>query len=455
MRLFLLFVLPVVCYGLDNGLARTPPMGWMSWERFRCNIDCETYPEDCISERLFREMADMLVKEGYSDAGYEYIIIDDCWLDHKRGTDGKLKPDPTRFPSGIPALSKHVHYKGLKFGIYEDYGNFTCGGYPGVLGHMQTDAATFAEWEVDYVKLDGCYSDPSTMIEGYPEFGRHLNQSGRPIVYSCSWPAYQVNDHPNYTAIAQHCNLWRNFDDISDSWDSVLTIIDFYAGNKDGFVDVAGPGKWNDPDMLIIGNFGLSFDQSEAQMGIWCLMAAPLIMSNDLRKMRPEFKAILQNKDAIKIDQDPLGIQGKRIYKQNDIEIYAKPIMPSYQGHNSLAFGVLNRWTEGTPIRVKVTLKSLGLSNVGGYSAKDVFSGDALGVFSPAETITLDVNPTGIRFIRLDVLAGIRYTPPQTRWRWNSEDRSWMATLQDRMPASSHQDQGICTVKQGLTGWKN
>ena len=195
---------------LENGLARTPPMGWMSWERFRCNTDCASDPENCISEKLFLNMAAAMKKHGLDKVGYEYIIIDDCWLDHKRDANGRLQPDATRFPSGIKSLAGKIHSMGLKFGIYEDYGNFTCGGYPGILGHLEEDAQTFADWDVDYIKVDGCYADTDDMNAGYPEFGRYLNATGRPIVYSCSWPDYQLAEgkRPDYGQIAQHCNLW-------------------------------------------------------------------------------------------------------------------------------------------------------------------------------------------------------------------------------------------------------
>ncbi len=214
-----------------------------------------------------------MVLKGFQAAGYEYIIVDDCWLASERDEDGKLQPDPERFPSGIPALAEYVsneyahvayitrsgprfifkvHSLGLKFGIYEDYGNFTCAGYPGVLGHLETDANTFAEWGVDYVKLDGCYADEDTYAEGYPEFGRYLNETGRPIVYSCSWPAYMLDDPDSvpYDDIQETCNLWRNYGDIQDSWASVLSIIDWYGDNQDLFAGYAGPGNWNDPDMV-------------------------------------------------------------------------------------------------------------------------------------------------------------------------------------------------------------
>lgn len=197
-------------HALNNGLALTPPMGWMSWERYRCIIDCDAYPDECISENLFKKAADRLVADGYKNHGYEYVIIDDCWMERERDASGRLVPDRKRFPSGMKALADYVsetrrfslwrriihfllqiHSKGLKFGIYEDYGTHTCAGYPGIIGHMEIDAQTFADWDVDYVKLDGCYADIRDMDQGYPEFGRLLNQTGRPMIYSCSWPVYQ------------------------------------------------------------------------------------------------------------------------------------------------------------------------------------------------------------------------------------------------------------------------
>jgi len=381
-------------------------MGWMSWERFRCNTDCVNDPENCIGERLFRQMGDMMVVGGYQEAGYDTVIIDDCWLDRHRSSDGSLQPNAANFPSGIGAMSAYLHKLGLKFGLYEDYGNYTCGGYPGVLGNMERDAKQFADWGVDYVKLDGCYSEPSTMETGYPEFGSYLNKTGRPMVYSCSWPAYQIGDHPNYPAIAEHCNLWRNFDDISDSWESVLSIIDFYGTDTDSFSSYAGPGHWNDPDMLIIGNYGLSLDQARAQMGMWCMLAAPLIMSADLRNIRPEFRDILLNRDLIKLDQDPLGKQAKRILVQQHIHVYTRPVMPMYKDKASVAVAWLSRWTEGTPLTVSCNLTSLGLDHPQGYLATDLFTGRQLGTFKPEDTFTSSVNPTSILLVKFSILPG-------------------------------------------------
>ena len=420
-------------FSLDNGLARTPPMGWLSWERFRCNTDCEGDPEFCIGEKLFKDMADMMVVGGYLDVGYNTITIDDCWLDHKRSPEGKLQPDPKRFPSGIPTLSNYFHKLGLKFGLYEDYGNLTCGGYPGVLQNMELDAKTFAEWGVDYVKLDGCYSDPSTMDSGYPKFGKYLNATGRHMVYSCSWPAYQIGHNPNYSLIAEHCNLWRNFADIEDSWGMVLQIVDYYGDDKDGFASFAGPGHWNDPDMLIIGNYGLSLDQSRAQMAMWCMFAAPLIMSADLRSIRPEFKEILQNRNLIKIDQDPLGVQAKRIIKEEYIHVFTRPLMPIYKGNTSMAVAFLNRWNQGTPLTVKFTLQALGLNHPGGYQAWDAFSGTSLGQLKPEDSFIGSVNPTGVLLIRFNVV-----------------QESGVEEGNDPHLG----DEGIEIIYPGLSGWK-
>ncbi|VEN45457.1 unnamed protein product [Callosobruchus maculatus] len=390
---------------LDNGLAKTPPMGWLAWERFRCNTDCKNDPDNCISENLFRTMADILVNEGYAKVGYEYINVDDCWLEKERSVYGELVPDRTRFPRGMKALADYIHLRGLKFGIYEDYGNYTCAGYPGVLGYLQRDADTFASWDVDYVKLDGCYAHPSEMDRGYPEFGFHLNRTGRPMLYSCSWPVYQIyaGMQPNFSLITQHCNLWRNFDDIQDSWASVESIIDYYGNNQDLIVPNAGPGHWNDPDMLIIGNFGLSYEQCKTQMAIWAILAAPLLMSVDLRTIKPEYKAILQNRKIIAVDQDPLGIQGRRIYKHKGIEIWSRPITPLFQNYFSYAIAFVNRRTDGTPSDVAVTLKELGLTSPTGYRVEDLYEDVDYGVLSPQTKIKVKVNPSGVVILRADV----------------------------------------------------
>ncbi|XP_033218349.1 alpha-N-acetylgalactosaminidase-like [Belonocnema kinseyi] len=379
-------------------------MGWLAWERFRCNIDCKNDPENCISDQLFRKMADIMAEEGYADVGYEYVNIDDCWLEKNRGPNGELVADKERFPD-MKSLGDYIHSKDLKFGIYEDYGTKTCGGYPGIIGHLEADAQLFASWGVDYVKLDGCNAEYKDMDTGYPEFGLYLNKTGRPMIYSCSWPDYQLyaNMTPNWKSIINTCNLWRNFDDIQDSWDSVKSIIDWYGDKQDKIVPLAGPGHWNDPDMLIIGNFGLSYDQSKVQMALWAILAAPLLMSNDLRNIRPEYKAILQNKKIIAVDQDPLGIQGRRIRPDNSVEIWARPITPATKKHYSYAIAFLNSGTDGTPINVSITLEEIGLQYSAGYHCEDLYDNVDYGILTPMMKIKVRVNPTGVVMLRCDL----------------------------------------------------
>ncbi|XP_050296611.1 alpha-N-acetylgalactosaminidase-like [Anthonomus grandis grandis] len=393
----LIFVTRTV-YGLDNGLALTPPMGWMHWQRFRCLTDCVAYPDDCVSEKLFRQMADHLVDDGYKDAGYDYIIIDDCWASRERDKDHKLQPDPKRFPSGIKALADYVHQKGLKFGIYADYGTHTCAGYPGSINHMELDAKTFAEWEVDYLKFDGCHSDILFMEIGYTLMSKYLNQTGRPMVYSCSWPAYQepLGIHADYDKMQQVCNLWRNWDDVDDAWPRVTRIINWFSENQDRIAKYSGPGHWNDPDMLIIGNYGLSYEQAKGQMTAWAIMAAPLIMSVDLRTIEPNFKSILLNKAAIAINQDPLGIQGKLVLRSNKIDFWTKPLSATVDGSKSYAIGLLSNRIDGFPYRVKFTLAQLNMTNTNGYTIRDIFDSVIVSpIVKPHEVMYIRVKPSG------------------------------------------------------------
>ncbi|KAI9586231.1 hypothetical protein GQX74_002078 [Glossina fuscipes] len=396
---------------LENGLVRTPPMGWLSWERFRCNTDCKNDPDNCISERLFQVMADLLITEGYAAAGYEYVNVDDCWLEKHRSPSGQLIADRSRFPSGMRALSDYIHSKGLKFGIYEDYGNYTCAGYPGIIGHQYEDARLFADWKVDYVKLDGCYAFPHEMEKGYSEFQDILNKTGRPMVFSCSWPVYQIyaGIRPNYTSIKENCNLWRNYDDVQDSWVSVESIIDYYGNNQDLIAPNSGPGHWNDPDMLIVGNFGLSYDQAKTQFAIWSILAAPLLMSVDLRTIRPEFKEILLNRKIIAVDQDPLGIQGRRIYKHRGIEIWSRPINPIVGTFYSYAIAFVNRRADGTPSDISVTLKELGLISLNGYLVEDLYENVDYGILYPSTKIKVKVNPSGVVMLKAEVYVDAKY----------------------------------------------
>ncbi|XP_048355642.1 alpha-N-acetylgalactosaminidase isoform X1 [Sphaerodactylus townsendi] len=382
------------CHALENGLMRTPPMGWLAWERFRCNIDCKTDPQNCISEKLFMEMANCLVTDGWKDLGYVYVNIDDCWMAKERDAKGQLVPDPERFPSGIKALADYVHSLGLKLGIYGDLGNHTCGGYPGTtLDRIEQDALTFAEWGVDMLKLDGCYSSAKDQAEGYPRMTRALNATGRLIAYSCSWPAYRGGIPPqvNYTLLTNICNLWRNYDDIQDSWDSVLSVVDWFSKHQDDLQPQAGPGHWNDPDMLIIGNFGLSEEQSQSQMALWTILAAPLFLSTDLRTISQSSQEILQNKLMIKINQDPLGIQGRRILQEKShIEVFLRPL-----SHSASALVFFSRRTD-MPYHYTTSLAHLNYTHNAIYEVQDVYTGDIISGLKIADNFTVVINPSGV-----------------------------------------------------------
>jgi len=320
----------------DNGLARTPPMGWNSWNHFGCDV----------SEQLIRETADAMAASGMRDAGYRYIVIDDCWQ-VARDRDGALVADSARFPHGMKALADYVHGKGLKFGIYTDAGTKTCQGRPGTLGHEEQDARTFASWGVDYVKEDWCYASGLDAPTQYAKFRDALARSGRPIVFSiCEWGSNQPWEWAPKTG-----NLWRTTDDISDDWPSMLGNLDQSAQHP----TAAGPGAWNDPDMLEVGNGGMSADEYRAHFSLWAVEAAPLIAGNDLRTMSAETKAILTNPEVLAVDQDSLGAQGIVVWEPTpEVQVWAKPL-----ADGSRAVALLNR--AGVPTRITAYFHRVGV----------------------------------------------------------------------------------------------
>ncbi|AEY66126.1 dockerin type I domain-containing protein [Clostridium sp. BNL1100] len=293
---------------LNNGLGLTPPMGWNSWNIFGGDIN-----EDKI-----KQIADAMVTTGMKDAGYEYVNLDDNWMANPaRDANGKLIPDPKRFPNGMKALADYIHSKGLKFGIYGDRGVTTCCNIPqsGSQGYEEQDAKTFAEWGVDYLKYDNCASD-SNLQAGYEKMRDALLKTGRPIFYSiCCW----------YFAgpwIIDCGNSWRTTGDISDNWGSITKNIDENSKSA----AYAGPGHWNDPDMLEVGNGKMSDTEYKAHFSMWCMMAAPLIAGNDIRNMTPATKEILTNKEVIAIDQDVAGVQGTKVSTSGELEVWCKPL---------------------------------------------------------------------------------------------------------------------------------
>jgi alpha-galactosidase len=308
-------------------VALTPPMGWNSWNHFGCDV----------SEALIRETADAIVSSGMLDAGYKYVVIDDCWQ-VSRDRSGTIVADPQRFPHGIKALADYVHSKGLKFGIYSDAGTKTCQGRPGTLGFEERDAQTYAGWGVDYVKEDWCNADRLDARTQYTKFRRALDRTGRPIVLSiCEWGVNQPWDWAPSVG-----NLWRTTDDISDNWASMLSNLDQSAQHS----AVARPGAWNDPDMLEIGNGGMTADEYRAHMSLWAMQAAPLIAGNDLRTMSAETKSILTNAEVIAVDQDSLGAQGTLVSSgPPERQVWSKPLRDG-----SRAVVLLNRATSSDSI---------------------------------------------------------------------------------------------------------
>lgn len=299
------------------GLALTPPMGWNSWNKFACNID----------EKLIREIADVIVSSGMRDAGYEYINLDDCWHGD-RDSLGFIQPNPERFPSGMKALADYIHSKGLKIGLYSDAGSQTCGGRPGSRGYEFQDALTYAKWGVDYLKYDWCNTEGLKAEGAYKTIAAALKKAGRPMVLSiCEWG----NDEPwKWGPAIGH--LWRTTGDIFNCFDcvedhgtwksfGVMQILD----KQKGLRRYAGPGHWNDPDMLEVGN-GMVVNEDRAHFAMWAMIAAPLIAGNDLRSMSKETTGILTNREVIAVNQDSLGIQGFQYSVKDKLETWFKPL---------------------------------------------------------------------------------------------------------------------------------
>eukprot|EP01084_Bolivina_argentea_P097415 175113_1 len=400
---------------LNNGLALTPPMGWLSWQRFRCTTNCTLYPNNCINDKLYMTMADYLVSDGWLDVGYNHVNIDSCWMTTERDNiTNKMVPDPIRFPNGISGVADYIHSKGLKLGFYSDIGNRTCNNKYQTMGdNYELDANTFVSWKIDMFKLDGCHETLSNMYLDYPTFGKYLNATNRSVIYSCSWPAY-ISGHgetvpivynTTLSAIAKTCNLWRNFHDIGDSFDSVNSIVKYWRRNYhnysiDPLLSIAGPGQWNDPDQIIIGDNGLSISESETQFALWSVFAAPLLMSNDLRSIDVEFKTLLQNKEIIDVNQDPMGKQGGVIHVGSKQAVYMREL----SSNNSIAIVFQNNGTAGfgtfmtfTPSMVPTFVN--GWSKNAAFTARNLLNHTDLGTFN-AKFVDL-IEPSSVGMYKL------------------------------------------------------
>jgi alpha-galactosidase len=344
-------------HALDNGLARTPPMGFNDWNAFGCGV----------SEQLIKDTADLFVSAGLRAAGYQYVNIDDCWMTGTRDPQtGRLVPDPVKFPDGIAGTAAYVHGRGLKLGIYEDAGTSTCAGFPGSLGHENLDAQTFADWGVDYLKYDNCFnaSDGSQAeyIHRYTVMRDALARTGRPIVYSISeWGTSQPWQWAPGVG-----NLWRTTGDISDNWPSLRSII---AANAPLY-PYGGPGHWNDPDMLEIGNGHMTATEYRTHMSMWAMMAAPLIIGTDLRRASAETMAILTNRDVVAIDQDALGVPARVVSNSGGLMVFDKPL-----ANGERAIALYN--STNTLSTVSVAAGATGLRRAPAYQLKDAWTGAA------------------------------------------------------------------------------
>jgi len=363
-------------------LAKTPPMGWNSWNHFARRV----------TEQDVKNAADALVSSGMRDAGYIYVNIDDTW-EGKRDANGMLQANE-KFPD-MKALGDYLHARGLKFGIYSSPGPQTCARFAGSYDHEQQDADLYASWGVDYLKYDLCsYSvlmlaaeadhpdQPNIanqmMHDAYIKMRRALDHTGRPIILSLC--QYGQDDVWKWGASVGG-NLWRTTGDINDTYDRMATI----GFGQAGLAPYAGPGHWNDPDMLEVGNGHMSVDEYRTHMSLWAILAAPLLAGNDLSQMTAETKSLLMNKDIIAIDQDPLGKQGDRLSKNGDLEIWTRQL-----SNGAIAAGLFNRATSAAPMTLK--LSDIGLKHAS--RIRDVWTATTL--TAPNAELTATVPPHGV-----------------------------------------------------------
>lgn len=354
--------------------ASTPPMGWNSWNHFACKVTAADV----------RAAADAIATNGMKDAGYTYINIDDCW-EGARNSEGRIQPN-AKF-ADMKALADYVHSKGLKIGIYSSPGPKTCAGYEGSYGHEEQDAQQYADWGFDYLKYDWCSAQriypPEHMPEVYKKMSLALLRTGRAITLSLC--QYGLNRVWRWGAKTGG-NLWRTTEDITDHYDR-MSVIGFAQNGLESF---AGPGHWNDPDMLEIGNGGMSHDEYITHMSLWVILAAPLLAGNDLSTMTSETLNILTNKEAIAVDQDPKGVQGHRVTQEGPLEVWMKPL-----SDGSVAVGLFNRGESQNPITV--SFEALGLASKA--KVRDLWKHEDMGSFE--QSYTSEVPKHGAALLRI------------------------------------------------------
>jgi len=367
-------------YGVPNGLGKTPQMGWNSWNHYGCSIN----------QNLIHSTIDSIISTGLAAAGYKYVNMDDCWAGW-RDSKGMIHPDNSTFPDGVKPLADHAHSKGVLFGLYSDAGTETCAGRPGSLNYETNDANTYASWGVDYLKYDNCNNNNIPPKTRYPIMRDALNNTGRRIFYSlCEWG----EDNPA-TWAPNVGNSWRTTGDISDNWERMISRID----KNDEWWKYAGPGGWNDPDMLEVGNGGMTDTEYTSHFSLWCLAKAPLLVGCDITRMSTATFNILTAPEVIAISQDPFGVQGHKVNITNgpggNLEVWAGPLA---EGHFVVI--LLNRSNESRTITAHWS--DIGIKQGTSVSVRDLWARRDLGKYT--NTFAASVVSHGVVMVKMTPL---------------------------------------------------
>ncbi|GIJ56283.1 NPCBM/NEW2 domain-containing protein [Virgisporangium aurantiacum] len=395
------------------GPIAAPVMGWNSWNRFGCNID----------ENLIRATADAIVSTGLRESGYTYVNIDDCWMASTRDAQGRLQPHPTRFPGGIKALADYVHARGLKLGIYSSAGTLTCAGFPASLDHEVVDAQTWASWGIDLLKYDNCNNQGRPARDRYRAMGDALKATGRHIVYSiCNWGL----DDPWLFGPETGGSYWRTTGDISDNWGSVTSLLD----QQRGLEPFARKGFYNDPDMLEVGNGGLTQTENIAHFSLWALLSSPLLLGNDLRSVSASTLSVLRNADVLAVNQDWGGSQGRLVADAGDAEVWAKPM-----SDGSTAVVLFNRGA--TTATVATTAAALGLGGSSAYALRDLWTGATA---TSAGAVSASVPSHGVVMYRVTRSGSLSAAP--VAGTHQVSDLSWLASSNGWGPAERDRANG-------------
>ncbi|XKL64007.1 hypothetical protein PGB90_004093 [Kerria lacca] len=376
-------------YYQEDELIHTPLMGWSSWAAFGCKSCLTFHYDECLSQIGIETIANLLVNEGFRDAGYQYIILDDCWQDTVRDTAQRLQPDKNRFPNGMWLVADYVHSKDLKLGIFTDLGISSGQQFPGSKGFFELDAYTFANWEIDYIKVSAASADKNNIeTDSLLELISIVNI--------------------NFVTLKNTCDTWRFYGDINNNWSTILGIMDFYAENQMQLRSIAKDGKWNDADILAIGFDGITNDQVKAQIAVWCIIQSSLIFSADIRKLTPEQKDILKNKEIIAVHQNNSKERGFKLFNHGCMDVWIRAILPtSADGYFSYAIAFVNRNDFGEPIAYHIDLRDLGLHYSNGYEVTDLFapenSSSKTKLMFPYTKLYVHVNQSGVAFFKAKI----------------------------------------------------